>query len=131
MKYDSGQYKINTHSFRAFFITKVSRHDPTFAKKLAGQKGYLLQYDRMTEEEKLEKYIEFEPNLLIFDQSKKNAEIEKLQKENKESTQHRQLIDDLQTQLVQLQFELKAVTTSVRTKYDDELQQRKEKLGLD
>jgi len=131
-RYDgNNRHKITTHSFRAFFITKLSRHDENFAKKLAGQKGYLLQYDRMTEEEKLEKYIEFEPNLLIFDQSKKNAEIEKLQKENKESTQHRQLIDDLQTQLVQLQFELKAVTTSVRTKYDDELQQRKEKLGID
>ena len=59
------------------------------------------------------------------------AEIEKLRKENKESTQNRQLIDDLQTQLVQLQFELKAVTTSVQTKYDDELQQRKEKLVID
>jgi len=74
--------------------------------------------------------IELEPNLLIFDQAKKNAEIEKLRKENKESTQNRQLIDDLQTQLVQLQFELKAVTTSVQTKYDDELQQRKEKLVI-
>ena len=130
MKYDSGQYKINTHSFRAFFITKVSRHDPNFAKKLAGQKGYLLQYDRMTDEEKLEKYLELEPALLVFDESKKNAELEKLKKENKEPTQNRQLIDDLQTQLVQLQFELKAVRTSVQTKYDDELQQRKEKLVI-
>jgi len=31
---------------------------------------------------------------------------------------------------MKLQFELKAVTTSVQTKYDDELQQRKEKLGI-
>ena len=38
----------------------------------------------MTEEEKLEKYIEFEPNLLIFDQSKKNAEIQHLQQEKSE-----------------------------------------------
>jgi len=65
MKYDSGQYKINTHSFRAFFITKISRHDPNFAKKLAGQKGYLLQYDRMTDKEKLDKYLEIEKDLII------------------------------------------------------------------
>ena len=85
----------------------------------------------MTDEEKLEKYLEFEPALLVFDESKKNAELEKLKKENKEPTQNRQLIDELQTQLVQLEFELKAVRTSVQTKYDDELQQRKEKLGID
>jgi len=53
-------------------------------KKLAGQKGYLLQYDRMNDEEKLEKYLEIEPELLIFDESKKNAEIEKLKKEKSE-----------------------------------------------
>jgi len=77
-RYDNGHHKITTHSFRAYFITKVSRHDPNFAKKLAGQKGYLLQYDRMTDEEKLEKYLAMESDLLIFDESKKNAEIEKL-----------------------------------------------------
>lgn len=80
-KYDNGHNKITTHSFRAYFITKVSRHDPNFAKKLAGQKGYLLQYDRMTDEEKLEKYLQIESDLLVFDDTKRKAEIEKLQNE--------------------------------------------------
>lgn len=83
-KYANGRNKITTHSFRAYFITKISRHDPNFAKKLAGQKGYLLQYDRMTDEEKLSKYLEIEPDLLIFEDSKKKAEIEKLQKEKEQ-----------------------------------------------
>jgi spore coat polysaccharide biosynthesis predicted glycosyltransferase SpsG len=86
-KYDNGHHKITTHSFRAYFITKISRQDPNFAKKLAGQKGYLLQYDRMTDEEKLQKYLEIENELLIFDESKKNAEMEKLKKENSSLTQ--------------------------------------------
>ena len=84
MKYDSGQYKINTHSFRAFFITKISRHDPNFAKKLAGQKGYLLQYDRMTDKEKLDKYLEIEKDLIIDPterQKAKSEEIQELQEE--------------------------------------------------
>jgi len=85
MKYESNKrYMINTHSFRAYGITKLSRHDSNFAKKLAGQKGYLLQYDRMTDEEKLEKYLEIEDDLLIFDESKKNAEIRKLKKDKSE-----------------------------------------------
>ena len=59
--------KITTHSFRAFFITQISRHDPNLAKMLSGQKGYMLQYDRLTDDEKLAKYIKFEPDLLIMD----------------------------------------------------------------
>lgn len=68
-KYSTGNYKISTHSFRAFFITKVSRHDPNLAKYFAGQEQSkdLLVYDRLTQDEKLEKYIEFEPDLLIYD----------------------------------------------------------------
>ena len=66
-KYSSGNYKISTHSFRAFFITKVSRHDPNLVKYFAGQEQAkdLLVYDRLTQDEKLEKYIEFESDLLI------------------------------------------------------------------
>ena len=85
MKYDSGQYKINTHSFRAFFITKVSRHDPNFAKKLAGQKGYLLQYDRMTDREKLDKYLEIEKDLIIDSTERQKVRITELEKYKEEN----------------------------------------------
>lgn len=82
MRYEStGYHKITTHSFRSYFITKISRHDPNFAKFLAGQEGYLLQYDRMTTKQKLDKYLELEPELLIFDETKNKAEIKKLQTE--------------------------------------------------
>ena len=73
----TGRYLINTHSFRAYGITKISRHDPNFAKMLSGQKGYLLQYDRMDDEEKLELYQKFESELYIDN-------TEKLKKENQE-----------------------------------------------
>lgn len=94
-KYEnSNRSTITTHSFRAYFITKFSRKDENFAKILSGQKGYLLQYDRMTDKEKLEIYIKFEPNLLVYSDgenkkegeedgvkkiiAEKNEEIEKL-----------------------------------------------------
>ncbi|MDF2428392.1 MAG: site-specific integrase, partial [Nitrosopumilus sp.] len=67
-KYEStGRMMITSHSFRAYGITKISRHDPNLAKKLAGQKGYLLQYDRMTDEEKLNAYEKYEIELIIDD----------------------------------------------------------------
>jgi len=103
MRYEStGYHKITTHSFRSYFITKISRHDPNFAKFLAGQEGYLLQYDRMTTKEKLDKYLELEPELLIFDETKNKAEIKKLQtekseleKKNEELLAYKRKVDEL------------------------------------
>ena len=77
-KYDSAnRAMINPMSLRSWFITKISRHDPNLAKKWSGQKGYLLQYDRMTQEEQLEKYLEFEGDLLVYDITKRESKLEK------------------------------------------------------
>jgi hypothetical protein len=82
-RYEStNRFLINTHSLRAYGITKISRHDPNFAKKIAGQKGYLLQYDRQTDEEKLETYRKYEIDLLIDKDAIQKAEIQRLTKEN-------------------------------------------------
>jgi len=82
MKYEStGRNMINTHSFRAYGITKLSRHDSNFTKKIAGQKGYLLQYDRITDEEKLELYQKYEHELIIDNSEKQKIKIEKLESE--------------------------------------------------
>ncbi len=87
-------------------------------------------YNKPTKQELFEEYKKAIPYLTISDEERAKHENEKLRKEKGESISNRQLIDELQTQLVQLKFELKAVTTSVQTKYDDELQQRKEKLVI-
>ena len=80
---ETNHYKINTHSFRAYFITKFSRHDPNLAKKLAGEKGYLLQYDRLTDDEIIEQYLKVEPELTVYDYSIKESKIsEKEQKQD-------------------------------------------------
>ena len=99
-KYESNGYmKITSHSFRAFFFTKASRkHGENYAHRLTGHSGYLMQYDRMTEEEKLDMYIELEQDLMIYDQTKNELEIEKLQKDNKELTQLRQELRELKKQ---------------------------------
>jgi len=96
-RYESNKrYKINTHSFRAYGITKISRHDPNFAKKIAGQKGYLLQYDRMEDEEKLELYEKFEIDLIIDRDEKQKAEIKKQQKEITELQVSKKRIEELE-----------------------------------
>jgi len=101
-KYEnSPRFKISSHSFRAYFITKISRHDENFAKKLTGQKGYLLQYDRLNDQEKLEKYIEFEHDLTIYDDERMRLENEKLKVENT-----KQDVTKLKEELWDAKFEL-------------------------
>ena len=63
--------KITTHSFRAYFFTKAARmHGENYAHKITGHGGYLMQYDRMTEDEKLEMYLQLEPELAVYNQTK-------------------------------------------------------------
>ncbi len=82
-KYDSGRLKISLHSFRAFFFTKAARcHDENYAHMMTGHGGYLMQYDRLTDEEKLDMYLELESDLLIYDQTKNEEKIRKLKDAN-------------------------------------------------
>ena len=87
MKNSKGNNEINTHSFRAYGITKLTRHDEAFAKKLAGQKGYLDQYDRMNDDEKLARYQEFEYELTIDQTKKQKVKIEQLEEDSKTKMQ--------------------------------------------
>lgn len=66
-KYEhSKQLTITSHSFRAFFITQMGKLEGFVGHALAGHGHYMSEYDRYTPEDKLEKYIEGEINLKIF-----------------------------------------------------------------
>ena len=100
-RYESNnRYKLNLYSFRAFFITKGSRFDENVTKKFAGQKGYLLQYDRLTDKEKLELYKKIEPELLIFDTSKKDRRIKELEEQKTEVKLLRTEVEDMKQMLL-------------------------------
>ncbi len=76
----NGRLKITTHSLRAFFITRVSRRDPNPARLFAGQRGYLPQYGRLADGEKLARYAEFEPDLLVRGQRRDRRQGEELKR---------------------------------------------------
>lgn len=96
-KYTSNGFaKITTHSFRAYFFTKATRkHDENYAHMMTGHGGYLMQYDRLSNKEKLDMYLEVEPDLVVFDQSKNKLEIEKLQKEKQDMDELRDEVKTL------------------------------------
>jgi len=108
--------KLTPMSFRAWFITKVSRHDPNLAKKWAGQKGYLLQYDRLEAQEMLQKYIEFEPDLIIDTSEKLKAENEKLKKEKSELENKTTKIQTLEDNLAKVTHKLDLVMQTLDSK---------------
>ena len=71
-------HKITTHSFRAFFISQFEKTYSGFGHSLSGHSRYMKQYDRFTIGEKIEKYIETEKYLLIYE---KPIQASKTQKE--------------------------------------------------
>jgi len=84
MRNSSGKnYLINTHSFRAYGITKLDRHDAVFAKRLAGQKGYLDVYDRLSFDDKFDLYQKYEYELTIDQTKRDKVKIEKLESDAK------------------------------------------------
>jgi len=103
MRYSNGKYKINTHSLRSFFFTKAVRmHGENYAHRMTGHSGYLMQYDRMTDEEKLQMYLELEPELSIYATTKADLEIERLKNiQTKENKELKKELDELKKQLAQ------------------------------
>jgi len=99
-KYESnGFHKITSHSFRAYFFTKaVRKHGENYAHRMVGHGGYLMQYDRLDEDEKLKMYIELEPEILVFDQTKNELKIEKLREENESISKLREEVKKLREQ---------------------------------
>jgi uncharacterized protein YccT (UPF0319 family) len=62
---------------------------------MTGHGGYLMQYDRMNDEEKMKMYLELEPDLVVFDQTKNELEIKKLKLENESIEQLRDEVREL------------------------------------
>ena len=99
-RYESNNfYKITTHNFRAYFFTKAARkHGDNYAHRMTGHGGYLMEYDRMTEEEKMDMYIELEPDLVVYEQTKNKLKIEQLEEENASISQLREEVRTLKEQ---------------------------------
>ena len=82
MRYESNdRFMINTHGFRALELPK-SQDMILILQRRCRTKGYLLQYDRIDDVEKLEIYQKYEMDLLIDKDVISIAEIQKLKKEN-------------------------------------------------
>lgn len=88
-RYHSNNYrKITLYSFRSFFFGKCADiHREGYAHKMIGHGGYLPQYDRMSDEKKLEQFIVVEPELTVDQTERYKRESELQSQENSSNTQ--------------------------------------------
>ena len=100
-KYQSNNIrKITLYSFRSYFFGKASDvHREGYAHKMIGHGGYLSQYDRMSDEKKLEMFLELEPELIIDSTKRNELQIIKQQEEITELQEKNLKIENLEKRL--------------------------------
>ena len=83
-RYHSNNYrKITLYSFRSFFYGKCADiHREGYAHKMIGHGGYLPQYDRMSDEQKIAWFVKVEPQLTVDQSEKYKLELEATLKES-------------------------------------------------
>lgn len=108
-KYENSTiHKITLHSFRAFFETQASNtHGLEYAHALIGHSGYLEQYYRLSDEDRLEKYIELEPKITIEEDFRNQIKINKQNKKISELEENTEKIEELENTIQTLQSNLK------------------------
>jgi len=94
-----------------FYISRALKKvgDQT-AMAMMGWGAYLSQYQRRTDEEKQELWDEIEPEILIYDLTKKDQQIKELKKANSK-------IDDLAKQVEEQEQEMKDFVRKYIEKY--------------
>jgi len=97
-KYKSNNFrKITLYTFRSFFFGMASDvHREGYAHKMIGHGGYLSQYDRMSDEKKLEWFLELEPKLIINEEVRLREENRIKEQQIKELKSDKNRISELE-----------------------------------
>jgi len=97
-KYKSNNFrKITLYSFRSFFFGIASDvHREGYAHKMIGHGGYLSQYDRMSDQKKLEWFLKLEPKLMINEEVRLREENRLKEQEIKELKSDKRRIVELE-----------------------------------
>ncbi len=113
-KYKSNNFrKITLYSFRSFFFGIASDvHREGYAHRMIGHGGYLPQYDRISDEKKLEWFLEVEPKLIINEEMRLREENKIKEQQIKELKSDKKRISELELKIENINELLKRVTGS-------------------
>jgi len=100
-KYKSNNFrKITLYSFRSFFFGIASDvHREGYAHRMIGHGGYLPQYDRISDEKKLEWFLELEPKLIINEETRLREENRLKEQQIKELESDKRRISELESNM--------------------------------
>lgn len=106
-KFDvTGYNKINLYCFRGYFFTKAIRvFNEDIAHSMIGHGAYQQVYQRRTTSEKEELYVELEPEILIFDQTKNLEKIKRLGEANNKLQDQDKRIKNLELQILEKELQ--------------------------
>ncbi len=111
----TGKSKINLYCFRGYFFTKAIRIlNVDIAHAMIGHSGYMQTYQTRTDEEKEELFIDIEPEILIFDQTKNIEKIKRLTEANKKVDALTQKLDEEKEARLQAEKETKMALAKFR-----------------
>ena len=120
---DSKRYKVNIHCFRAYVETMASDvNGLEYAHALIGHSGYLSEYYRKTEEQRIELYKKLDSYLFVYDDAKKEFEGDKIEslerrieESQKDKKEQRQKMEEMDFKLLQLQQEVGMLRRGARS----------------
>jgi len=120
---DSKRYKLNIHCFRAYVETIASDvNGLEYAHALIGHSGYLSEYYRKTEEQRVNLYKKLDSHLFIYDDAKKGFEQDKINEleqkmaaSQSEKENDRKKLEKMELDLLQMQAELGALRRGQRS----------------
>ena len=90
-----GHEVITIDTFQKFFISQVSRHDPGLAMYFSGQDNYPARYDCLTDSQRLDHYMEFEPSILLHCETD-------MEKDMRRERENEGVLDDLEMKNMEL-----------------------------
>lgn len=121
----NGFRKITLYSFRSFFFGKAADiHREGYAHKMTGHGGYLPQYDRMSDEKKLDWFIEVEPELTVFDEERERIKNTQLSEENSRLRKKQSEIQFLEKRIGEIEKEKEKSVQSVAGVLNNEILKR-------
>ncbi len=101
VKYESGTRQKTFHALRAYFFTKaVQKHGLGYAHKMTGHKGYLEEYNRYSEDKKLEMYLQLEPELFVYERKPDTDEVVELREQLKEALENVDSLKSIERRLI-------------------------------
>ena len=60
---------VTIDTFQKFFISQVSRYDPGLAMYFSGHDNYPARYDGLTDSQRLDRYMDIEPSILLHSET--------------------------------------------------------------